>query len=131
MFLSSAKSVHSRTDTLTTDPCMESACCRYVGEGEAQLRQAFQRARLAAPALLVLDEVDTLFANRAGAAPDDDTTAAQLLSALLTEMDGLTVATGAALVMLLLAAALCTCLRESCASGLQGACLGDHEQVGL
>ena len=32
----------------------------YVGEGEALLRAAFQRARLAAPSILFLDEVDAL-----------------------------------------------------------------------
>lgn len=67
-----------------------------MGEGEAQLRQAFAQARRAAPALLFLDDVDALFANRGAAGPDDDATAAQLLAALLTEMDGLTSAPGAA-----------------------------------
>ena len=32
----------------------------YVGEGEALLRGAFQRARLAAPSILFLDELDAL-----------------------------------------------------------------------
>ena len=32
----------------------------YVGEGEALLRATFQRARLASPAILFLDEVDAL-----------------------------------------------------------------------
>lgn len=32
----------------------------YVGEGEALLRATFRRARLAAPAILFLDEVDAL-----------------------------------------------------------------------
>ena len=37
----------------------------YVGEGEALLRSAFQRARQAAPAIVFLDELDALV----GAAP--------------------------------------------------------------
>lgn len=32
----------------------------YVGEGEALLRGSFQRARLAAPSILFLDELDAL-----------------------------------------------------------------------
>lgn len=32
----------------------------YVGEGEALLRGAFQRARLASPSILFLDEIDAL-----------------------------------------------------------------------
>ena len=37
----------------------------YVGEGEALLRSAFQRARQAAPSIVFLDELDALV----GAAP--------------------------------------------------------------
>ena len=32
----------------------------YVGEGEALLRDAFQRARLTAPAIIFLDEIDAI-----------------------------------------------------------------------
>ncbi len=38
----------------------------YVGEGEALLRDAFQRARLTAPAILFIDEIDAIV----GGAPD-------------------------------------------------------------
>jgi ATP-dependent 26S proteasome regulatory subunit len=32
----------------------------YVGEGEALLREAFQRARMTAPAILFIDEIDAV-----------------------------------------------------------------------
>ena len=32
----------------------------YVGEGEALLRESFQRARMAAPAILFIDEIDAV-----------------------------------------------------------------------
>lgn len=32
----------------------------YVGEGEAIVRETFQRARLSAPAIILLDEVDSI-----------------------------------------------------------------------
>ncbi len=69
----------------------------YVGEGEARLRGAFARARQAAPAILFIDEIDALGGRReAGDGGDGGGAGARLLSALLTEMDGLELATGAA-----------------------------------
>jgi SpoVK/Ycf46/Vps4 family AAA+-type ATPase len=69
----------------------------YVGEGEARLRGAFARARQAAPAILFIDEIDALGGRREVGGDDGGSGAgARLLSALLTEMDGLELATGAA-----------------------------------
>jgi hypothetical protein len=36
----------------------------YVGEGEALLRNTFQRARLAAPSIIFFDEADVVAAKR-------------------------------------------------------------------
>ena len=72
----------------------------YFGEGEEALRDAFARARMAAPAIIFLDEADAVAPGRGddadggsggGGAPD---VSARLLSALLTEMDGLEAAPG-------------------------------------
>ncbi len=63
----------------------------YVGEGEAELRDAFRRARLAAPAIVFIDELDMLVGKRgagAGGTGTDDASA-RLLSTFLNEMDGL------------------------------------------
>lgn len=66
--------------------------------GESQLRDVFHRARLAAPAIIFLDEVDALAASRGsgaeGASGGGADASLRLLSTLLTEMDGLELATG-------------------------------------
>ncbi|KAK8948964.1 hypothetical protein KSP39_PZI005838 [Platanthera zijinensis] len=70
---------------------------KYVGEGEARLRMTFQKARLAAPSILFLDEVDAIACKRGddgGNPSGNDTVDERLLTTLLTEMDGLEPATG-------------------------------------
>mmetsp|Transcript_38284 Transcript_38284/g.108230 ORF Transcript_38284/g.108230 Transcript_38284/m.108230 type:complete len:577 (+) Transcript_38284:1138-2868(+) len=69
----------------------------YVGEGESILRDTFKRARQAAPSIVFLDEIDSVAGKRAdGAAGVAEAGGAgvRLLSALLTEMDGLEQANG-------------------------------------
>ncbi|KAJ6308361.1 hypothetical protein OIU76_018026 [Salix suchowensis] len=60
----------------------------YVGEGEALLRNTFQRARLAAPSIIFFDEADVVAAKRGGTSSNSTTVGERLLSTLLTEMDG-------------------------------------------
>ncbi|KAK9126904.1 hypothetical protein Scep_015750 [Stephania cephalantha] len=66
----------------------------YVGEGEALLRNTFQKARLAAPSIIFLDEVDGVASKRSGNSSNQVTVEERLLSTLLTEMDGLEEAKG-------------------------------------
>jgi SpoVK/Ycf46/Vps4 family AAA+-type ATPase len=86
----------------------------YVGEGEAIVRELFARARMAAPAIVFLDEVDALASRRASGSGEPPfnriefsgpcrnplrafcvagggggDSAERILSTLLTEMDGL------------------------------------------
>lgn len=87
----------------------------YVGEGEALLRNTFQRARLASPSIIFFDEADVVACKRfvsiwpnscftlqtlnmftsTGLSRGDEsssnssTVGERLLSTLLTEMDGL------------------------------------------
>ncbi|KAK1642626.1 hypothetical protein QYE76_060431 [Lolium multiflorum] len=68
---------------------------KYVGEGDALLRRTFQRARLSAPSIIFFDEADVIAPKRTGPDGDGTTTVGEsLLSTLLTEMDGLELATG-------------------------------------
>ncbi|CAG9461902.1 unnamed protein product [Pedinophyceae sp. YPF-701] len=67
---------------------------QFVGEGEAQLREVFSRARLAAPCILFLDEIDAVAPRRQGGSEGGSEAAYRLLSVLLTEMDGMELATG-------------------------------------
>jgi len=70
---------------------------KYVGEGEALLRRTFQKARLASPSIIFFDEADTIAPKRTGPGGNSSggvTVGEKLLSTLLTEMDGLELATG-------------------------------------
>tara|TARA_B110000902_G_scaffold264738_1_gene347008 strand:- start:171 stop:2726 length:2556 start_codon:yes stop_codon:yes gene_type:complete len=72
---------------------------KYVGEGERLLRDAFAKARKAAPSILLLDEIDGMVGNRGdaggeGGAAGGNDVAARVLSAFLVEMDGLEVSSG-------------------------------------
>jgi len=66
----------------------------YLGEGEKILTDVFSKARKASPAVLILDEIDGMSGSRGGGGEGSSSTgshnsAARVLSALLTEMDGL------------------------------------------
>ncbi|EPS70134.1 hypothetical protein M569_04625, partial [Genlisea aurea] len=62
---------------------------KYVGEGEALLRNTFRKASLAAPSIIFLDEADVVAARRVESSSTSSTVGERLLSTLLTEMDGL------------------------------------------
>ncbi|OIW21679.1 hypothetical protein TanjilG_07839 [Lupinus angustifolius] len=66
----------------------------YVGEGEALLRNTFQRARLAAPSIIFFDEADVVASKRGDSSSNSATVGERLLSTLLTEIDGLEEAKG-------------------------------------
>lgn len=61
----------------------------YLGDAEAFMRELFKRARLAAPAIIFLDEIDSIVGSRtdAGSGSRDDVRE-RVLSTLLNEMDG-------------------------------------------
>ncbi|NLI78666.1 MAG: AAA family ATPase [Candidatus Riflebacteria bacterium] len=62
---------------------------KWVGEGEANIRRLFARARATAPAVIVFDELDSIAAQRTGNTGDGGTQAAHsMVNQLLTEMDG-------------------------------------------
>ncbi len=64
-----------------------------MGEGELQLAEAFEEARRLAPSILLLDEVDAIGASRSG---PDAAADGRLLASLLSLMDGVGAADGAA-----------------------------------
>jgi len=62
---------------------------KWVGEGEANIRRLFARARATAPSVIVFDELDSIAAARTGNAGDGASQAAHsMVNQLLTEMDG-------------------------------------------
>lgn len=74
---------------------------KLVGKAEQALRDAFARARRAAPSILLLDELDGMLSSRNSSAISNDTSkGAHVLSVLLTEMDGLDVTSDGAVIVI-------------------------------
>jgi SpoVK/Ycf46/Vps4 family AAA+-type ATPase len=72
----------------------------YVGDGEAELRRAFSRARLSSPSVLFIDEIDSLVGSRAGENQQSSIeSSTRLLTTFLTEMDGIDSSFGGVLVL--------------------------------
>ncbi|WP_144901297.1 AAA family ATPase [Halobellus captivus] len=61
---------------------------RYVGESEKAVREVFERARQAAPAIVFFDEIDAVATDR-DAAGSDSGVGERVVSQLLTELDRL------------------------------------------
>jgi transitional endoplasmic reticulum ATPase len=61
---------------------------KWVGESEKAIREVFRKARMAAPAVVFLDEMDSLTPRR-GMGMSDSGVSERVISQLLTEMDGL------------------------------------------
>ncbi|WP_276301383.1 AAA family ATPase [Halorussus lipolyticus] len=62
---------------------------RYVGESEKAVREIFDRARQAAPAIVFLDEIDAIAGERGSGMGGGAEVSERVVSQLLTEMDGL------------------------------------------
>jgi transitional endoplasmic reticulum ATPase len=61
---------------------------KWVGESEKAIREVFRKARMAAPSVIFLDEIDSL-APRRGLGFSDSGVSERVISQLLTEMDGI------------------------------------------
>ena len=61
---------------------------KWVGESEKAIREVFRKARMAAPAVIFFDEMDSLVPRR-GAGFSDSGVSERVISQLLTEMDGI------------------------------------------
>jgi len=61
---------------------------KWVGESEKAIRETFRKGRMAAPAVIFIDEADSLVPRRGGGYSDSGVTE-RVISQLLTEMDGL------------------------------------------
>jgi transitional endoplasmic reticulum ATPase len=62
---------------------------KWVGESEKAIREVFRKARMAAPAVVFLDEIDSITPRR-GLGMSDSGVSERVISQLLTEMDGIT-----------------------------------------
>jgi len=61
---------------------------KWVGESEKAVRETFRKARQAAPAVIFLDEIDSIAPSRGGSTSDSHVTE-RVISQILTELDGL------------------------------------------
>jgi len=61
---------------------------KYVGESEKTVRELFRKARMAAPCIIFIDEIDAI-ANPRGEDIGDSRVSERVVDTLLTEMDGL------------------------------------------
>ena len=61
---------------------------KWVGESEKAIREVFRKARMAAPAVIFFDEMDSLTPQR-GQGGSDSGVSERVISQLLTEMDGI------------------------------------------
>jgi len=61
---------------------------KWVGESEKAIREVFRKGRMAAPAVIFFDEVDSLVPRR-GLGYGDSGVTGRVISQLLTEMDGI------------------------------------------
>ncbi|MGC8699437.1 MAG: CDC48 family AAA ATPase [Candidatus Micrarchaeia archaeon] len=62
---------------------------KYVGESEKTVREIFRKARLAAPCIIFIDEIDSIASARGADEELDSGVSRRVVDTLLTEMDGL------------------------------------------
>jgi len=62
---------------------------KYVGESEKSVREIFRKARMAAPCVLFIDEIDAIAVKRTGSGDGGTLVTERVVGTLLTEMDGL------------------------------------------
>ncbi len=62
---------------------------KYVGESERAVRELFRKARMAAPCILFIDEIDAIAMRRSGYGEEGTLVNERVVDTLLTEMDGL------------------------------------------
>jgi 26S proteasome subunit P45 family len=62
---------------------------KWVGESEKAVREVFKKARMAAPCILFIDEIDAIAPTRSGASSDGGRVTERVVDTLLTELDGL------------------------------------------
>ena len=83
-----AKAVATETEANFISVKGPEVLSKWVGESEKTLREIFRKARMAAPCVVFIDEIDAI-APRRGLGADSSMVTERLVDTLLTEMDGL------------------------------------------
>jgi transitional endoplasmic reticulum ATPase len=84
-----AKAVANETEANFISISGAQVLTKYVGESEKTVRELFRKARMAAPCVLFIDEIDAIAPRRSGSGEAGTLVAERVVDTLLTEMDGL------------------------------------------
>ncbi|MBU0532474.1 CDC48 family AAA ATPase [Candidatus Micrarchaeota archaeon] len=84
-----AKAVANETEANFISISGAQVLSKYVGESERTVRELFKKARMAAPCVLFIDEMDAVAVRRTGYGEGGALVTERIVDTLLTEMDGL------------------------------------------
>ncbi|MDD5340291.1 MAG: CDC48 family AAA ATPase [Candidatus ainarchaeum sp.] len=84
-----AKAVANETEANFISISGAQVLTKYVGESEKTVRELFRKARMAAPCVLFIDEIDAVAPRRSGSGEGGTMVTERVVDTLLTEMDGL------------------------------------------
>ena len=84
-----AKAVANESDANFISISGAQVLTKYVGESEKSVRELFRKARMAAPCILFVDEIDAVAHRRRGGSGDGTLVTERIVDTFLTEMDGL------------------------------------------
>jgi len=84
-----AKAVANETEANFISISGAQILTKYVGESEKTVRELFRKARMAAPCVLFIDEIDAIAPRRTGSSEGGKFVTERVVDTMLTEMDGL------------------------------------------
>ena len=84
-----AKAVATETETNFISIKGPEVLSKWVGESEKTVRELFRKARLAAPCIIFIDEIDAIASHRGGGEDSGNRVGERVVDTMLTEMDGL------------------------------------------
>lgn len=84
-----AKAVACETETNFISIKGPEVLSKWVGESEKTVREMFRKARLAAPCIIFIDELDAIAMHRSGGEDGGSRVGERVVDTMLTEMDGL------------------------------------------
>lgn len=84
-----AKAVATETKTNFISIKGPEVLSKWVGESEKTVRELFRKARLSAPCIIFIDEIDAIAIHRGGGEDGGSRVSERVVDTILTEMDGL------------------------------------------
>ena len=84
-----AKAVANETESNFIGLSGTQVLSKWVGESEKAVRELFKKARMAAPCIIFIDEIDAIAATRSGSDEGGSKVVERIVDTLLTELDGL------------------------------------------